>query len=66
MSWSGGAANREWNRAAGLGYFGRLAREAEHRLYLQLAAERFYCEACGGSHPLSEHRLCRRGEPLPA
>lgn len=59
--WSGGIANREWNRAAGQRYFGRLARDAEHRLYLAVAGERFYCEACGGFHPLAEHRACRRG-----
>jgi hypothetical protein len=57
--WSGGVANREWNRAAGQGYFGRLARDAEHRLYLAVADECFYCEACGACHPLREHRICR-------
>jgi hypothetical protein len=26
----------------------------------------FWCETCGGTHPLSEHRRCRGGSRAPA
>jgi hypothetical protein len=29
------------------------------RLYELLQHERFWCETCGRSHPLCEHRQCR-------
>jgi hypothetical protein len=30
------------------------------RLYAQLADEVFWCETCGRTHPLREHRECRK------
>lgn len=32
---------------------------ADRRLYLQMADEIFWCETCGRTHPLREHRECR-------
>jgi hypothetical protein len=58
--WTGGAANRHWQRK---GYRGPVAADdAERgaRLYAELAETPFWCEVCGGTHPLREHRNCRK------
>jgi hypothetical protein len=57
--WSGGLANREWSRAAGQSNLARLPAEEEHELYLTMLDESFYCDACGGFHPMREHQQCR-------
>ena len=61
--WSGGVANRTWARSQGRAT--ELPGDAERgrRLYAQLAAENFYCQHCGRSHPLREHRVCRAEFP---
>lgn len=64
--WSGGAANREWNRAAGQEPAGSLPPEEEHELYLSQLHQSFYCDTCGSSHPLREHTQCRGGAPAEA
>lgn len=65
MSWSGGTANCEWNRASGLEVIGRISQQRAHALYLEHDRESFYCESCHGHHPLCEHRLCRAGITVP-
>ena len=59
--WSGGAANRQWarpgSRVTVLG-----DRERAHDLFDLMAGENFWCETCGQSHPLIEHRRCRAAE----
>lgn len=57
--WSGGAANRQWNGAAGQEVIGRLSPEEEHELYLDMLDESFFCPECHGHHPLREHARCR-------
>lgn len=32
----------------------------DHALYEQMAAVSFWCDTCHRSHPLREHRTCRR------
>jgi hypothetical protein len=62
--WSGGAANRYWQRP------GSRLRDVEgdaergRRLYELLKDERFWCDNCGGMHPLREHRDCREQNPF--
>jgi len=63
--WSGGAANRTWNGAAGQESIGRLPPDEEHELYLSMLDNSFYDEACGGHHPLREHARCRNGAQSP-
>ena len=53
--WSGGIANREWNRAAGRVHLPRLPAHVEHQMYLDQLDERFYCPDCGGTHVLREN-----------
>ena len=57
--WSGGIANREWNRAAGQLNLAPITDADAHQLYLDQRDNSFYCETCGAAHPLREHRLCR-------
>ena len=57
--WSGGAANRTWARPGSRHYAETLTAQQQHELYEQHADEDFWCETCGGSHPLKEHRQCR-------
>lgn len=59
MSWSGGAANRQWNRAAGQAVIPRLPPETEHQLYLEMLDKVFWCDHCNGTHPLRDHKACR-------
>lgn len=59
MTWSGGAANREWNRAAGQVQLARLPAEVEHQLYLDHLDQPMWCPDCNGHHPLREHAECR-------
>jgi len=62
--WSGGTANRYWRRP------GRrvlnVPGDAERgpRLFAELAREPFWCDNCGASHPLAEHRDCRAAHPF--
>jgi hypothetical protein len=66
--WSGGAANRTWGRAGYVAPITKGDRERGRRLARELAAELFWCELCGGRHPLAEMRTCARSlvtEPLP-
>lgn len=60
--WSGGIANREWNRAAGQLNLTPLTPTEAHELYLSMLDESFYDETCGSSHPLREHQACRTGQ----
>ena len=57
--WSGGAANRAWIRPGSRYRRDGLSDDRRHELYEQMAGESFYCEACGGHHPLREHQACR-------
>lgn len=59
--WTGGAQNRHWQRAGHRG--GHVQGDAARgrRLWAELAGEAFWCESCGGSHPLREHAACRDG-----
>jgi hypothetical protein len=62
--WTGGAQNRAWRRPGHRG--GPVQGDAARgrRLAADLAGEEFWCEACGGTHPLREHQACRNG-PVP-
>lgn len=61
--WSGGIANRTWQRA------GNRNRKVDgdarrgQRLYALLKDERFWCDNCGNVHALREHRECRAAYP---
>jgi hypothetical protein len=60
--WSGGAANRHWIRQGSrIRDLPGDAERSEH-LYRLMADQVFLCDACNGTHPLSEHRQCRRVE----
>lgn len=58
--WTGGSVNRQWIRPGSrvTDLPGDRARGV--RLAAELATARFWCETCGGVHPLAEHRACRR------
>lgn len=58
--WSGGAANRTWARTNGR--ITDLPGDPERgaRLFADHAHEIFWCETCGRTHPLIEHRDCRK------
>jgi hypothetical protein len=58
--WTGGAANRRWVRSGNHNTYAPGDAERGRRLYTQMANVRFWCEVCGGCHPLREHRDCRR------
>jgi len=58
--WTGGAQNRMW-------IHGDRPRnvpdpERDRRLWAEMSGMAFWCEACGGTHPLREHAACR--EPV--
>lgn len=59
--WTGGAANRMWVRTGNHNRFAPGDKERGPRLYTQMAGTVFWCETCGGSHPLREHHACREG-----
>lgn len=64
--WSGNTRNRTWVRPGSrLRLVGGDA-ERSARLYDELAAEPFLCDACGRMHALSEHRGCRETGPVSA
>jgi len=52
--WSGGLANRQWNRAGGRENLPRLPAQVEHQMYLDKLDSSFYCE-CGHMHTLREN-----------
>ena len=56
--WRGGAANRTWGRQGYVAPVVKDDRDRGRRLARQLAAELFWCENCGGRHPLAELREC--------
>jgi hypothetical protein len=53
--WSGGLANREWNRAGGRENLPRLPAQVEHQMYLDKLDTSFYCDGCSQTHPLREN-----------
>jgi hypothetical protein len=56
--WSGGVANRTWNRQyRSVAVTGD--EDRSERLFDALADEWFWCEHCGRTHPLWEHTKCR-------
>lgn len=57
--WSGGVANRAWRRKGHRGAPVRGDAERGKRLFALLAQVPFWCETCGGLHPLAEHKQCR-------
>ncbi len=57
--WSGGIANRTWQRTTGRVTDLPGDKERGERLALEMDGERFWCETCGRTHPLIEHRRCR-------
>jgi hypothetical protein len=63
--WSGGAANRMWQRKGWRGPRPEGDAERGQRLYAQLADIPFFCEDCGAMHPLREHSRCRAAEHEP-
>lgn len=62
--WSGGTANRYWQRPGSR--LRNVPGDAERgkRLFAQLAQESFWCDNCGDCHPLAEHRACRAAFPF--
>jgi len=62
--WSGGSANRYWQRAGSRVRNVPGDTERRQRLYRLLADERFWCDNCGAMHPLHEHRDCRETHPF--
>lgn len=60
--WSGGAANRSWNRPGSRLRAGPETAQRDHRLYEQMKDLPFYCETCGQMHPMVEHQRCRDAE----
>lgn len=62
--WSGAGANRYWQRPGSR--LRSVAGDAERgrRLYELMKDEPFWCDNCGGSHPLCEHRDCRAANPF--
>jgi hypothetical protein len=59
--WSGGRENRDWARPGSRHYPEQLDAATRRGLYDAVADEPFWCETCGGTHPLREHRDCRKG-----
>jgi hypothetical protein len=59
--WSGGAANRSWNRPGSRAVLADDSARAL-RLWQLMRHERFLCEACGQMHELIEHQACRELE----
>jgi hypothetical protein len=62
--WSGGAANRTWQRPGSRERNVPGDAERSKRLFALLAHERFWCDNCGRLHPLIEHRACRAEHPF--
>lgn len=62
--WTGGVANRHWQRKGHRGGHVQGDTARGRRLFAELADEPFWCESCGGSHPLREHAACRAGPVL--
>jgi hypothetical protein len=62
--WSGGTANRYWQRPGSRARHVTGDAERGRRLYAELAGERFWCDNCGSLHPLAEHRGCRAESPF--
>jgi hypothetical protein len=58
-TWSGGTANRSWSRHGSRHYQEELTEAEVRELFEDKADEPFWCESCGATHPLSEHRECR-------
>ena len=57
--WSGGSANRSWHRTGHRGAPVDGDTERGARLFAELAGTPFWCDTCGGCHPLAEHAACR-------
>jgi hypothetical protein len=57
--WSGGIANRTWARPGSRYASDGMTGEQRRALYESVKDEPFWCETCGGAHPLREHRECR-------
>jgi len=62
--WSGGIANRTWQRPGSRHARAEGDDQRGPRLYAQLARTPFWCDNCGGCHPLAEHRQCRDQNPF--
>lgn len=62
--WSGGVANRTWQRPGNRNrnVSGDPARSA--RLFALLKHERFWCGVCGCTHRLIEISACRTANPF--
>jgi hypothetical protein len=63
--WSGGSQNRSWQRKGHRGGPVPGDNERGPRLYNELAGTPFWCDTCGGTHPLAEHKACRDGQRTP-
>lgn len=62
--WSGGVANRTWQRPGNRNRNVPGDRERSARLFEALKDTPFWCDNCGSVHPLIEHRECRAREPF--
>ena len=62
--WSGGVANRTWQRPGNRNRYAEGDAERGPRLEALLAHERFWCDVCGGLHALIEIRDCRKANPF--
>ena len=62
--WSGGAANRYWQRPGSRVLHVHGDKERGQRIFAAIQHEPFWCDNCGGLHPLIEHRRCRAGHPF--
>ena len=62
--WSGGVANRTWTRPGSRIRAQPRDRERDARLEAHLAQALFWCDVCGGTHPLIEIRECRAANPF--
>lgn len=62
--WSGGAANRYWKRQGSRRVNVPGDAERGPRIFAAVASEPFWCDNCGGLHPLIEHRDCRAAFPF--
>ena len=62
--WSGGGANRYWQRPGSRVRNVEGDAERSQRLAALLADTPFWCDNCGACHPLREHRNCRSAHPF--
>ena len=62
--WSGGAANRQWARPGRRVFDTPADRARFAEKFPHLMDARFWCDNCGGNHPLREHRDCRATHPF--